>query len=139
MSRVHRLIILGALAPVPLVSVHLLLGYSRDLFIAFMGLDSFYVSFECLIIMILTLTTIGLVMITRKISVVEMSVTIGVFAILVGVYAGTTFIIQIGHSGHWGFEGRDVEPFFKYLLTTASAVVVLAALARATIRIFQRR
>lgn len=139
MSRIGKPIILGALAPVPLIAVHLFLGYSRDVLIDVMGLGSFYFGLKYTVLLLLALTTIGLVVVTRKMPFVEMSATIGVFAIIVGIYAGITFIMQIGHSGHWGFAGRDVVPFFRYLLATASAVVVLAALARATIRMLQRR
>jgi hypothetical protein len=139
MSRVSKSIILGALAPVPLISVHLLLGYSRDVLIGVMGLGSFYFGLKYTVLLLLALTTIGLVVVTRKMPFAEMSVTVCVFAILIGMYAGTTYVVQIGHSGHWGFTGYDVVPFFKYLLATACAVAVLAALARATIRMLQRR
>lgn len=139
MSRVSKPIILGALAPVPLISVHLLLGYSRDVLIGVMGLGSFYFGLKYTVLLLLALTTIGLVVATRRMPFAEMSVTVCVFAILIGMYAGTTYVVQIGHSGHWGFTGRDVVPFFKYLFATVCAVAVLAALARATIGMLQRR
>jgi hypothetical protein len=139
MNRVSKQIVLGALAPVPLIAVHLSLGYSRDVLIGVMGLDSFYFGLKYSVLLLLALTTIGLGVVTRKMPIAEMAVTVCVFAILIGVYAGTTYVVQIGHSGHWGFAGRDVVPFFKYLFAVASAVVVLAALVRAAVQIFGRR
>lgn len=139
MSTVSKSIVLGALAPIPLISVHLLLGRLRDLMIGLMGLEAFYFGLKYLVLLLLALTTLGLVMMTRKMPVSGTAVAVFVFAVLVGVYAGATYVIQIGHSGHWGFANRDVVPFFKYLLATVSAVAVLAALARGAVQIYGRR
>jgi hypothetical protein len=139
MSRYAKLIFLGALAPLPLIVVHLLLGYYRDTLIGIVGLDSFYFGLKYSVLSLLVLTTIGLIVITRKMRIAETSVAVCLFAVLIGLYVGLTYVVQIGHSGHWEFAPCDLTPFCKYMLVTACAVVVIAAIARATIQKIQRR